>query len=489
MSNSLPSWVADQYLNAKTATESSSEINPPPPPDNVLITFSPQQMGRRPVPCAVRPTADAFIAPEDENYDEVIDEESDDNAEAPPAQKTDKDALMQLWLRSRGDMWEFIRFPGTDRKTPVRRWGTDEPLKYWEGVSTIVDESSRVCALSLARYNLQGTLTPALGLLQLLQNVDLSHNCLSGEIPEDIFDLENLLVLNLSHNNFSGSVGDGLVRLVKLQQLDLGWNSFRSFIPEGMEKLSSLENMILGHNGFQGFIPPVIASLPVLKVLDLSSNSFEGPIPKEFVAMSERNPQLNYFDASGNKLNAPAGFTNDVWQRDPANPGTRRRRKEPCILGPIEGARQIWEFWTKLFQQNDFNGNGTKRVEKGLSERFTKQPTMFRVQYKQAAPQAPIHVKLAKLELDLNEKGYSPAAVRKRIAAEKEKLEGEYLSEKDRAQKILLPGLLPPQQSSMNRKACGPRGEVHEQCIFLPNEEGCDVVREEQGVDERQDSL
>ena len=444
----LPSWVATQYMEKKT------KPSEPPTP----IKFSPQQLGR-PVSAKSSPGK----APLSPNSNERAAEEAEKPRITPSESSIElaKKALKDLFRGAGGDAWEFIRFASTGRKNPVRRWCTDEPLQYWEGVK-LSDDSNSVCELTLPKYNLIGTITGSLGHIQHLEVLDLSTNELSGGIPREFSNLKNLKVLNLSNNKLSGSM-DFAMALVKLQILDLGGNQFSSFIPEEASQLADLETLDVSRNSITGGIPCTIATLRRLKVLNLSSNALDGRVPRELVSMSERKPELEFLDLSGNKLDLPDGFTNEVWQRDPANPETRPPRPSdtPKVLGPIIGNRHIWHFWSKLFPKPD----GEDRPESAAAR--APQATLFTTPYVHEV-KSPKEMKLKKLEESMREQGYSPAAIKKRITAEREVPDDKAADNRHKPKAILLPGLLVPQLDAPPPPPFGPRGEAHKQGVFLP---------------------
>ncbi|KAE9450367.1 hypothetical protein C3L33_17733, partial [Rhododendron williamsianum] len=102
--------------------------------------------------------------------------------------------------------------------------------------------------------------------LRLLKMIDFSSNKFSGEIPQEIASLSELVSLNLSRNNFTGKIVQNIDRMKMLESLDLSRN--RLF----------------------GEIPPTLAALNFLSVLDLSNNNLSRKIPT--------STQLQSFDAS-----------------------------------------------------------------------------------------------------------------------------------------------------------------------------------------------
>ncbi|XP_072954905.1 receptor-like protein EIX2 isoform X2 [Typha angustifolia] len=92
-------------------------------------------------------------------------------------------------------------------------------------------------------------------MISLMSSLDLSSNCLSRTIPQEIGGLATLKNLNLSGNRLTGD------------------------IPETIGGLQSLESLDLSNNELYGEIPPTLSVLTFLSYLNLSYNNLSGRIP------------------------------------------------------------------------------------------------------------------------------------------------------------------------------------------------------------------
>ncbi|TYG71775.1 hypothetical protein ES288_D05G425600v1 [Gossypium darwinii] len=124
----------------------------------------------------------------------------------------------------------------------------------------ILDTGPRVLSLEGVRYIDEALLTwkgtkqsyPELGLLLA---IDLSCNKLTGEIPEELSSLQELVVLNLLRNHFNGKILQKIGHIRQLEVLDLSRNKFSGNIPTSLSELTFLSNLNLSYNDLSGKIP------------------------------------------------------------------------------------------------------------------------------------------------------------------------------------------------------------------------------------------
>ncbi|XP_059436255.1 receptor-like protein EIX2 [Corylus avellana] len=91
--------------------------------------------------------------------------------------------------------------------------------------------------------------------VDLLYSIDLSSNNLSGEIPDNITCISELVFMNLSMNHLTGRIPNRIGNLQMLQSLDLSMNELYGPIPQSLSSLNFLSLLNLSFNNLSGKIP------------------------------------------------------------------------------------------------------------------------------------------------------------------------------------------------------------------------------------------
>lgn len=141
---------------------------------------------------------------------------------------------------------------------------------------------------------LVGKLSPLIGKLSELRILSLPFNGLGGEIPREIWGLDNLEVLDLEGNSINGKLPLRFNRNLRI--LNLGFNKIEGEIPSSLSNFVRLELLNLAGNRVNGTIPSFVGRL---KGVYLSYNRLGGAIPSE---IGENCQQLEHLDLSGNFL-------------------------------------------------------------------------------------------------------------------------------------------------------------------------------------------
>ncbi|KAF8025336.1 hypothetical protein BT93_F2240 [Corymbia citriodora subsp. variegata] len=142
-----------------------------------------------------------------------------------------------------------------------------------------------------------------------LKSLSLSYTNFSGEIPDSIGNLKNLIVLALELCKFTGHVPSSLADLKKLQILYIGDNSFKGVVDfeiftklDNLQELAVSQELNVTHSTLKYPFPKLemlslyfcnltkfpyfLNSLKRLKYLDLSFNRISGEIPTWFWGIS-----------------------------------------------------------------------------------------------------------------------------------------------------------------------------------------------------------
>ncbi|KAH9715378.1 Receptor-like protein 15 [Citrus sinensis] len=91
--------------------------------------------------------------------------------------------------------------------------------------------------------------------LDYMVGLDLSCNKLTGEIPSEIGELQEIPVLNMSHNFLSESIPESFSNLKMIESLDLSHNRLSGQIPPKLTELNFLSNFNVSYNNLSGLIP------------------------------------------------------------------------------------------------------------------------------------------------------------------------------------------------------------------------------------------
>ncbi|ESW24127.1 hypothetical protein PHAVU_004G105100 [Phaseolus vulgaris] len=137
------------------------------------------------------------------------------------------------------------------------------------------------------------------GTIENLYQLDLSHNQLSGQIPDCWSHFKSLTYLDMSHNKFSGKVPTSMSSLFDLQALLLRNNNLTNEIPFSLRSCSKLVMLDLAENKLNGPFPAWIGSnLKELQILSLGSNNFYGTLPTQICYLKN----IHLLDLSINNL-------------------------------------------------------------------------------------------------------------------------------------------------------------------------------------------
>ncbi|OMO57850.1 hypothetical protein COLO4_35038, partial [Corchorus olitorius] len=130
-----------------------------------------------------------------------------------------------------------------------------------------------------------------------IETLDLSSNVIHGDLPIPPYGTS---VFFISNNSLSGEISSLICNVTSLENLDLSHNNLSGVVPHCLGDLSSSLLMLnLGVNKLYGIIPPIFAEYCRLSFLDLNGNQLEGPLPRSI----HNCRQLQVLDLGNNKIN------------------------------------------------------------------------------------------------------------------------------------------------------------------------------------------
>ncbi|KAF7087510.1 hypothetical protein CFC21_090693 [Triticum aestivum] len=175
-------------------------------------------------------------------------------------------------------------------------WNGDpcSPREYsWEGLTCDYSKSNqnpRIVSVNLSANGLKAGLAVSFMNMVSLENLDLSHNNLTGAIPD--YQLKSLKILNLSNNQLVGPIPDSILRRFQAGLLDLRLegNPICSKVKDtycSNKKKNTIQTMLITVT-----VPVVLVSLLVLMCITWML-CWKGKSDREDYAMYEEETSLH----------------------------------------------------------------------------------------------------------------------------------------------------------------------------------------------------
>ncbi|KAL1174365.1 hypothetical protein V6Z11_A04G006300, partial [Gossypium hirsutum] len=166
--------------------------------------------------------------------------------------------------------------------------------------------ASTINVFLISKNSFNGEVASLLCNATSLKILDLSHNNLSGTIPQCFGNLSySLEFLNLKKNKFYGTIPPTFAQGCQLANLNLNGNLLEGPLTPSILNCKGLEVLDLGNNKINDTFPHWLGSLPQLQVLVLKSNHMHGSLRVNSSKSSPFFSKIQIFDLSSNYFSGP----------------------------------------------------------------------------------------------------------------------------------------------------------------------------------------
>ncbi|PRQ58133.1 putative non-specific serine/threonine protein kinase [Rosa chinensis] len=145
-------------------------------------------------------------------------------------------------------------------------WNDSIHFCMWSGVTCSRRHHQRVTMLVFYSQRLASSISPHIGNLSFLREIDLFSNSFTHEIPLEIGHFSRLQVLYRDYNSFTGPIPTNIFHCFNLTILSLEKNKLVGDIPSELGFLSKLQEIEFQGKNLTGQIPPSFGNLSSLRV-------------------------------------------------------------------------------------------------------------------------------------------------------------------------------------------------------------------------------
>lgn len=209
---------------------------------------------------------------------------------------------------------------------------TNQSPCNWAGVQC---DHNRVVELHLPGVALSGQIpTGIFSNLTHLRTLSLRFNALTGSLPSDLASCVNLRNLYIQRNLLSGQIPDFLFTLPDMVRLNMGFNNFSGPISTSFNNFTRLKTLFLENNHLSGSIPQFKAF--TLDQFNVSNNVLNGSVPVNLQTFSQDSFLGN--SLCGRPLSLCPGTATDASSPFSADDGNiKNKNKNKLSGGAIAG--------------------------------------------------------------------------------------------------------------------------------------------------------
>jgi len=203
-------------------------------------------------------------------------------------------ALAVFYFSTNGENW-----------SKNRHWlSSSDHCSGWYGLSC--NTRNEIITISLDQNNVGGIIPPEIAVFSSLVSFEVYNNSVSGTIPAQLYNLNEIKKLDLGYNNFEGPLftNDLINASDTLQILRTSSNDLTGSIPVNLQRMTDLRELWFASNNISGSIPDEISSLTKLRSIFAYDNNLIGTIPHNLGRLSK----IEMIDISDNEIhgNIPA---------------------------------------------------------------------------------------------------------------------------------------------------------------------------------------
>ncbi|KAM0927018.1 hypothetical protein ACQ4PT_003143 [Festuca glaucescens] len=196
-------------------------------------------------------------------------------------------SMMGLSLRNNDLSGEFLKFL---QRASALQFLDLSYNRFFGTLPKWLEKMTWLRVLSVRSNMFSGDIPWNLTCLESLHHLDIASKIISGTIPSSVSRLKAMKIISYIPNGYflednipittKGQTRDyTFINYDLLVNLDLSSNSLTGQIPEEISLLIGLKNMNLTSNRLVGKVPNQIGDLKMLESLDLSYNELSGEIP------------------------------------------------------------------------------------------------------------------------------------------------------------------------------------------------------------------